>query len=160
MSAAEGGRESDREEVGRGNALDGICRGEYTTDVEIEYGRGFGTWLRNLKKEAEEDPESRLRFTLAVALLSVVRDLPESPTEETMTLKRVRQCRRHPVWRLAHPFHEGIAIRILCWFPDEKTVVVALVGGDKGPIGDIWYGSAAPRAEAAIDQWKREQGTP
>lgn len=76
-----------------------------------------------------------------------------------MTLKRVRQCRRYPVWRLAHPFEPEIAIRILCWFPNEKTVVVALVGGDKGPIGDVWYDSAAPRAEAAIDQWHREQET-
>lgn len=121
--------------------------------VEIEYGREFKTWLGNLKKEGG------VRLALAAALLGYVRDLPAPPTEDTMTLKRVRQCRRYPVWRLAHPFEPEIAIRILCWFPNEKTVVVALVGGDKGPIGDVWYDSAAPRAEAAIDQWHREQET-
>ena len=52
----------------------------------------------------------------------------------------------------------GIAVRILAWFPDATTAVVVLVGGDKGSIGDVWYSSAAPRAEASIDQWKREQG--
>jgi hypothetical protein len=34
--------------------------------------------------------------------------------------------------------------------------VVALVRGDKRVIGDIWYDSATVRAEAAVDQWLRE----
>jgi hypothetical protein len=125
--------------------------------VEIEYGREFQTWLDNLRKLKDEDDESRTRLELAVALLSVLRGLGEPPVADTATLKRVRQCRRYPVWRLAHPFVPGVAVRILAWFPDTETVVVALVGGDKGPIGDVWYSSAAPRAEAAIDQWKRER---
>ena len=73
-------------------------------------------------------------------------------------MKRVRQAKRHKIWRLAHPFDREVAIRILCWFPDEQTAVVALVGGDKVRIGDLWYDSATPRAEAAVDQWRREQG--
>lgn len=97
---------------------------------------------------------------VALALLGVVRDLTASPVEDSATLKRVRQCRRYPVWRLAHHYIAGVAIRILCWFPDAKTVVVVLVGGDKGPIGDIWYGSAAERAERAIERWQREQERP
>jgi hypothetical protein len=125
--------------------------------MEIEYGHEIETWFDNLKKSKDEDPDSRLRLELALALLGVVRDLSSPPAEDSATLKRVRQCRRYPVWRLAHQFIPRIAVRILCWFPDEATVVVALVAGDKGPIGDIWYSSAAPRAEAAIDQWKRER---
>ena len=62
----------------------------------------------------------------------------------------------YEMWRLAHPFDPAVAIRILCWFPDPGTVVVALVGGDKATIGDVWYDSATPWAEAAIDQWHRE----
>lgn len=127
--------------------------------MEIEYGREFQTWLDNLLKAKDEDAESRTRLELALALLGVLRDLEASPVGETATLKRVRQCRRYPVWRLAHPFVQGVAIRILAWFPNAKTVVVALVGGDKAPIGDVWYASASPRAEAAIDQWRREQET-
>jgi hypothetical protein len=127
--------------------------------VEIEYGREFQTWLDNILKAKDDDDESRTRLELALALLSVLRDLDAPPAHDSATLKRVRQCRRYSVWRLAHPFVHGVAVRILAWFPDSKTVVVALVGGDKGPIGDVWYSSAAPRAEAAIDQWKREQET-
>src|SRR5205814_5417089 len=111
-------------------------------------------------KAKDEDPESRLRLEVALALLGVLRSLTAPPVEDSATLKRVRQCRRYPVWRLAHHYIPGVAIRILCWFPNDKTVVVALVGADKGPIGDIWYGSAAERAERAIERWRREQETP
>jgi len=82
--------------------------------------------------------------------------MPARPREESATLKRVRQATRHEIWRLAHPFDRRVAIRILCWFPDEETAVVALVGGDKAGISDLWYDSATVRAEAAVDQWMRE----
>jgi hypothetical protein len=79
----------------------------------------------------------------------------EAP-EETATLKRVRQARNHAIWRVAHPYDPAVAIRILCWFPDDGTGVVALIGGDKAGISDVWYESATVRAEAAVDQWIRE----
>ena len=118
--------------------------------VRIMAGREFGAWLAAIQKE--EGPTR----TQALALLSYLRDLPERPESETATLKRVRQAKRHEIWRLAHPFDPEVAIRILCWFPDEHTAVVALVGGDKVKIGDVWYDSATPRAEAAVDQWQRQ----
>jgi len=105
--------------------------------VAIQYGREFHTWLENLLKVKDKDKDSRTRLELALALLTVLRDLESPPGEDSATLKRVRQCRRYPVWRLAHPFVPGVAVRILAWFPDATTVVVALVGGDKGPIGDV-----------------------
>lgn len=114
-------------------------------------GREFGAWLVEIQKE--EGPAR----TQALALLGYLRDLPERPASETATLKRVRQAKRHEIWRLAHPFDPEVAVRILCWFPDVHTAVVALVGGDKVRIGDVWYDSATPRAEAAVDQWQREQ---
>lgn len=118
--------------------------------MRIEASREFGVWLTEMQKE---DGPGR---TWVFALLGYLRDLPEKPREETATLKRVRQARRHEIWRLAHPFDSGAAIRILCWFPDRETAVVALIGGDKVRIGDVWYDSATPRAEAAVDQWQRE----
>jgi hypothetical protein len=60
--------------------------------VEIEFGPEFETWLQNLIKAKDEDPDSRLRLELA--LLGVVRDLTAPPAEDSATLKRVRQCRR------------------------------------------------------------------
>lgn len=114
-------------------------------------GRDFSAWLGEIQKD--EGPAR----TQALALLSYLRDLAERPQVETATLKRVRQAKRHEIWRLAHPFDPDVAIRILCWFPDGHTAVLALVGGDKVRMGDVWYDSATPRAEAAVDQWQREQ---
>jgi hypothetical protein len=118
--------------------------------MQIAASREFGTWLAEIQRV-----EGQARVWV-LALLSYLRELPERPEEETATLKRVRQARRYEIWRLAHPFDPEVAIRILCWFPDRVTAVVTLVGGDKANIGDVWYGSATPRAEAAVDQWHRE----
>ena len=95
-------------------------------------------------------------------LLGALRELRAKPDEESATFKRVRQARRHDIWRVAHPFDHDVAVRILCWFPDERpdTAVVALVGGDKKVIQNLWYDSATPRAEAIIDQWIRQRSIP
>lgn len=85
--------------------------------------------------------------------------MTEPPTRdtETATLKWVRQSKRYPLWRVSHPYREGGAVRLICWFPpDSDTVVVALFAGDKARIGDVFYNSVGTRADALIDQWKRE----
>ena len=85
-----------------------------------------------------------------------MQDLPTPPRHETATIKRVRQARRHQLWRLAHPYDPEVALRIIVWFPDAATAVIALVGFDKARLGDVWYVSAAVRGEAMVDQWLRE----
>lgn len=103
-------------------------------------------WLSGL-----EPGTARHRF--AYAELRFLQRLERPPNaDQPPTLKRVRQARRHPIWRVSHPYHPDVAIRILCWFPDDAT---ALAAGDKAAIGDLWYDSAVPRAELHIDQWKR-----
>lgn len=118
--------------------------------VRIETSREMWVWLRNAK-----DVGGPLHLR-PLALLDYLLNLPGRPTEETATLKRVRQAKRYEIWRLAHPFDPDVAVRVLCWFPDERVAVVALVAGDKKKISDEWYDSATPRAEAAVDQWLRE----
>ena len=129
--------------------------GSYESDVILGLWRSrrprdFDTWLSNLKRAGGP------ALSRAAALLAALRRLPEKPVRESATFKRVRQARRHELWRAAHPFDPQVAVRIICWFPDLQTIVVALVGGDKRVIGDIWYDSATVRAEAAVDQWLRE----
>ena len=54
---------------------------------------------------------------------------------------------------MSHPFHEGFAVRLICWFPpDEGTVVVALFSGDKANMGDVFYDSVGSRADQIIEQ--------
>ena len=119
--------------------------------MRIQASREFSSWFGNVKKEGGRT------LTRAAALLAVLRDLPSKPTEDSATLKRVRQATRHEIWRIAHPFDPEVAVRVLCWFPDDDLAVVALIGGDKAGISDVWYDSATVRAEAEVDQWLRER---
>lgn len=121
--------------------------------MRIQASREFNAWFDNLKRTGGP------LLTRTASLLAVLRDLLEKPAEDSASLKRVRQARRHEIGRVAHPFDPQVAVRILCWFPDDETAVVALLGGDKGGISDVWYDSATVRAEAAVDQWKREHET-
>ena len=71
----------------------------------------FDRWLTN----AEEQGGKLLE--VAVALLKALNDLPAKQDEESPTFKRVRQARRHELWRVAHPYDPDVAVRIICWFP-------------------------------------------
>jgi hypothetical protein len=98
-------------------------------------------------------------LAVAVALLQALTDLPAKPAEETATFKRVRQARRHELWRVAHPFDHEVAVRIICWFPADGEVVIALIGFDKKTIGDVFYASATARGEALVEAWLRQKGS-
>ena len=71
------------------------------------------------------------------------------------------ECGRHAgtsSWRVAHPFDPAVAVRVICWFPSDGEVVIALVGFDKKTIGDVFYASATARGEALVDAWLRQKG--
>ena len=77
-----------------------------------------------------------------------------------MTFKRVRQARHHELRRVAHPYDPDGAVRVICWFPADGHVVIALAGFDKKAIGDVCYASAAARGEALVDAWLRRREVP
>ena len=122
----------------------------------------FQNWLARLTKAAADgDEQAALKRRLVLSELAVLRGLagPPAVEDETAELKWVRQSKRYRVWRVSHPYHPGVAVRLICWFPpDAQVVVVALFAGDKASIGDVWYGSVGVRADALIEQWKREVG--
>jgi hypothetical protein len=78
--------------------------------------------------------------------------------DETASLKWVRQSRRYSVWRTAHPFVPGVAVRVICYFPPEQrdVAVVDLFAADKAQMGDVFYNSVGARADVLIDQWYRQ----
>ena len=77
----------------------------------VDWTDEFDRWLTN----AEEQGGKLLE--VAVALLQALNDLPAKPDEESPTFKRVRQARRHELWRVAHPYDPDVAVRVICWFP-------------------------------------------
>ncbi|WP_099020936.1 hypothetical protein [Mycolicibacterium palauense] len=120
----------------------------------IDWSGEFDAYLTRLEQSELADDQRRL--DLLYAELEVLADLDGAPAEDTATLKRVRQSRRYPVWRVAHPFVSGFAVRLIVWFPSEREVVVALFSADKANMGDVFYDSVGTRADAAIDSWKMQ----
>lgn len=111
--------------------------------MELFWPDSFDEQLDRLEEEADGgDERAKAVFEYVAAEMDYLRRLTAPPTEETPTLKTVRQAKKYQVWRVSHPYHPGIALRLICWFPpDEKTAVVALFSGDKANMGDVFYDS-------------------
>lgn len=122
----------------------------------IDWAGEFDRWYDQLIERAEAgDERSVEQLALVDAELGVLQDLRAAPETDTPTLRRVSRSRRHPVWRVAHPFVPGIAIRLIVWFPPDRPgeVVVVLFAADKARMGDVFYDSVGPRADAVIDSY-------
>lgn len=122
----------------------------------IDWTGEFDRWYDQLIERAEAgDARALEQVALVDAGLGVLQDLPAAPQVNTPTLRRVAQSRRHPVWRVAHPFVRGVAIRLIVWFPPHRPgeAVVVLFGADKAQMGDVFYDSVGPRADVAIDRY-------
>ena len=112
--------------------------------VRITWPASFAARVAELQKGvAEGDRLARKRLAALRALLEALRELGAQPDEESATFKRVRQARRHELWRVAHPFDPDVAVRIIVWFPSDGEAVVALFSFDKARLGDVWYDRAA-----------------
>lgn len=122
----------------------------------IDWTRDFDRQLDRMQADATE--EGIRRLSLLTAMLARLMRMTTAPTVETPTLKRVRQRRRHEVWRMSHPYEPGIALRLICWFPDgDERVVVALFAADKARMGDVFYDSVGTRADQMIERWLNER---
>jgi len=125
--------------------------------VRITWPASFAARVAELQKGvAEGDRLARKRLAALRALLEALRELGAQPDEESATFKRVRQARRHELWRVAHPFDPDVAVRIIVWFPSDGEAVVALFSFDKARLGDVWYDRAAIEGQLLVDQWIRQ----
>jgi hypothetical protein len=126
--------------------------------VLIDWPADFDRYLDVLETEAQRgDRRAAVTLDLLVAQLGYLESLEGPPSDDTATLKLVRQSRRHDVWRLSHPFREGVAVRTIVWFAPDGRVVVTLFSNDKAQMGDVFYASVGARADQIIDRWLRER---
>jgi hypothetical protein len=128
--------------------------------MEVQWPESFQRMLDRYTAAAEQGKEYETNvLTLILAALNGLRELDAEPSEESFTFKVVRQCRKRTVWRVSHPYIDGLAVRIIAWFPPEEndTVVVALFSGEKANMGDVFYNSVEQRAEPCIQAWYRER---
>lgn len=123
--------------------------------MQIDWPREFNDQLDRLESDTTE--RGRERLQLLTFMLKRLRDLDSAPVQDTAMIKRVRQSKQHPVWRVSHPHVAGVALRLICWFPpDEDRVVVALFSGDKASMGDVFYDTVGVRADRLINRWRNE----
>ena len=104
----------------------------------LDWPEDFDRWLTAVEQAGGPVEE------ITLTLLAELARLDGEPVAETATFKRVRQAKRHRLWRIAHPYEPDIAIRILFWFESDR-LIVALVGFNKAKLGDVWY--PAPSSE-------------
>jgi hypothetical protein len=124
--------------------------------VLIDWSSEFDSWLTELERRAAEGHgRADAQLDLVNAMLDYLQDLKEPPTDDTPTLKRVRQSHKHQVWRISHPFRDGMAIRLIVWFPPDAPPVIVLFGNDKAHMGDVFYNSVGSRADQVIAAYLR-----
>jgi hypothetical protein len=128
--------------------------------MEVHRSRQFAHWVDDLVAKAKTGDQIAIQTAkYVVDEPNYIKALDAEPAEDTATLKKVRQSRIYKVWRLSHPYHPAIAVRIICWFHRESdTIVVALFANNKARMGDVFYDSVGSRADQVIDEWKRENG--
>lgn len=135
---------------------DGVCCWCYICGVLIDWSSEFDRWLAELERRAADGHgRADKQLDLVNAMLDYLQDLKEPPTDDTPTLKRVRQSRKYQVWRVSHPFREGMAIRLIVWFPSDAPPVIVLFGNDKAQMGDVFYNSVGSRADQVIAAYLR-----
>lgn len=124
----------------------------------IDWTDEFDQMLDRLdERVAVGDADAVLTRRLVMLELGMLADLPEAPTEDSKSIKRVRQSKKHVVWRLAHPYVDGKAVRTIVWFPDDQHAVVALFANDKAQMGDVFYDSVGTRADQAIEKFRKDR---
>ncbi|WP_229072239.1 hypothetical protein [Actinoplanes sp. DH11] len=117
----------------------------------IDWSSEFDTWLTELERRAAAGhSRAHDQLDLVNAMLEYLQDLKEPPVNDTPTLRRVRQSGRHQVWRISHPFRDGIAIRLIVWLPPDEPPLIVLFGNDMAHMGDVFYNSVGSRADQVI----------
>ena len=123
--------------------------------MNIGWSREFDRQLDRLEDDTTD--RGKRILDLLTFMLKRLRELDQIPDDDTAMIKRVRQSRKHQVWRMSHPYVEGIALRLICWFPPRSDqIIVALFVGDKAAMGDVFYDTVGTRADQTIERWLEE----
>jgi len=132
--------------------------------VLVRGADSFSRWLTSLRLDAKSNNPNntaarvaRLRLDRINAFLLVLSRMQAVPTaDDPPVIKRIRQSSRYELWRLGHPHHSEVCVRLIVHFHASEAVV-ALVGGDKLRVSDQWYDTAVKQANAALDHYYRQR---
>src|SRR5487761_1549337 len=127
-----------------GYKLDVILTATHTQRRDRRLDRRVRPLVRPRRKAGRPAPDHRRRAAAG----------PHRPAGEAD--RRVRDLQASPASPPARTvagrpsIRPEVAVRIICWFPADDDVVIALIGFDKKTIGDVSCASAAARGEALV----------
>ena len=126
--------------------------------VLIDWTGEFDRWWQNIEERRTLDTRSRQIAGIVGTQLDFLQELDQRPEEESLQFRRVVQSKKNFVWRISHPRREGIAIRLVVWFPQYNTdLAVVGMGVDKAKMGDIFYDGVGNRADFLIREYLRDE---
>ena len=125
----------------------------------IETTQEFEVWRENILRLAIRNSETKLISELVDLEMDVLKNLITAPRVDSRRICRIRRSKQYQLWRVSHPFVNGIAIRLIVWFPPAEIIpsAVVVIGVNKAKMGDIFYDGVGARADGAINKWIREK---
>lgn len=125
----------------------------------IETTQEFKIWRQNIRRLALGDLGMKLISELVNLEMDLLERLTAPPRIDSKKICRIRSSKQHQIWRVSHPFVDGIAIRLIVWFPPVEIIpsAVVVLGANKAEMGDIFYDGVGARADGAINKWVREK---
>lgn len=132
----------------------------YSACVEVRYHPLFQRWIEELA-EADEEVFGDV-MALLTALEQHGRDLESEARDESHPIVTARSdlhaLRRTPPTHSTPYATNPPVLRIIygyCRTSDGDEVAIALVGGDKTTLGNLWYPPHRAEAEIRLDQYCR-----
>ena len=124
----------------------------------IDWTGEFDRWWQSIEERRTLDTRSRQIAGIVGTQLDFLQELDQRPEEDSLQFRRVVQSKKNFVWRISHPRREGIAIRLVVWFPQYYTdLAVVVMGVDKAKMGDIFYDGVGNRADFLIREYLRDE---
>ncbi len=125
----------------------------------IDWTREFDKWWEKVEEQQNLDARSRQIAKIVGTQLDFLQELAQMPEENSMQIRRVALSKKNLLWRISHPYREGIAIRLVLWIPPyERDLAVIVMGVDKSKMGDIFYDGVGNRADLLISEYLRDEG--
>lgn len=124
----------------------------------IDWTREFDRWWQNIEKRQSLDLRSRQIAVIVGTQLDFLQALGQMPEEDSLQIRRVSLSKKNSLWRISHPYREGIAIRLVVWFPQyDRDLALVVMGVDKSKVGDIFYDGVGNRSDNLIREYLQDE---
>lgn len=138
--------------------IKGIYFQRYVSQMLIGWTGEFDRWWQNIEERQSRDLRSRQIAKIVGTQLDFLQTLGQMPEEDSLQIRRVSLSKKNLLWRISHPYREGIAIRLVVWFPQyDRDLALVVMGVDKSKVGDIFYDGVGNRSDNLIREYLQDE---